>query len=104
MLFENYNPSGFRVMGAFIDLSGKPWRYVIAVPVMHPDFDKLSEADFRAKYGYGDTCRTLEEAKARLQADMDMAKATTDKTGLINWGKGPKREYAIFAIAAVRVE
>lgn len=99
-LFDNFDPNGFRVIGAFIDLNGKPWRYVVSVPVMHPDFDKLTEAEFRAKYGYGDTCRTMEEAKARLKADMEMAKARTDKSGLIDWGKGPPREYRIYKIAA----
>jgi hypothetical protein len=106
-IFEGYNPSGFV---AYARLTGGPgpndkgYTYTIMVPVSHRDFERLSDKDFRSKYGYGSVCRTVAEARNRVQADKDMCGSTTDASGLISWGKSSPREYAIYEIVATRVE
>jgi hypothetical protein len=109
MPFENYNPSGYKVVAELTENSpggakDKGHHYTVLVPVMHPDFDKLDDKAFRDKYGYLDICRNLDEARNRIQADKDVCRALTDASGLVSWPKSAAREYAIFKITAERVE
>lgn len=102
--FEKFNPSGFAVYQRFLAANGKTITMPIEVPVMHSDFEKLSKEAFRAKYGFGAVCSTLEQAHNRIVAHKEQAGARTDRTGLIDWGVSPPRQYAVYEVAATRVE
>lgn len=103
-VFDDFNPSGFLPYARLTEASkaGNDLGYTYAV--LSPSDDPLSGDAFYAKYGRGRFCKTLRQARARIEADKRACKAQTDASGLINWGKSPAREYAIYKLEATRVE